>query len=163
MDLDRKKLIGFAESRKQEDIKKVLQAWGLEILDQIIEVSIDLSGNYKSLVKKMLPNADIVADRFHVMQLVNCELNAVRNTLIKTNESNQSKVEKERVSAGLKLSKYVLLKPEHKLNAQQKIKLDELKQVSPLLSRMHQQKEVFRDIFETARNWTDGTFRLLDW
>ena len=163
VDLDRKKLIGFAESRKQEDIKKVLQAWGLEILDQIIEVSIDLSGNYKGLVKKMLPNADIIADRFHVMQLVNRELNAVRNTLIKANESNKNKGEKERVLAGLKLSKYVLLKPEHKLNAQQKVKLDELKQVSPLLARMHRQKEVFRDIFETAKSWTDGTFKLLDW
>lgn len=78
VDLDRKKPIEFAESRKQEDIKKVLQGWGLEILDQIIEVSIDLSGNYKGLVELMLPNADIVADRFHVMQLVNRELNTAR-------------------------------------------------------------------------------------
>lgn len=28
---------------------------------------------------------------------------------------------------------------------------------------MHQQKEAFRAIFETADNWTDGTLRLLDW
>ncbi len=28
---------------------------------------------------------------------------------------------------------------------------------------MHQQKEAFRTIFETADNWTDGTLRLLDW
>jgi transposase len=28
---------------------------------------------------------------------------------------------------------------------------------------MHQQKEAFRAIFETAENWTDGTLRLLDW
>ena len=80
VDLDRKKLIGFAESRKQEDIKKVLQTWGLEILNQITEVSIDLSGNYKCLVKKMMPNADVVADRFHVMQLVNRELNRLFST-----------------------------------------------------------------------------------
>lgn len=57
----------------------------------------------------MMPNADIVADRFHVMQMVNRELNTARNTLIKKNESNQNKVEKERVWAALKLSKYIWL------------------------------------------------------
>jgi transposase len=37
----------MAESRKQEDVKKVLSGWGVEVLDQILEVSIDLSGNYR--------------------------------------------------------------------------------------------------------------------
>jgi Transposase len=37
------------------------------------------------------------------------------------------------------------------------------KQVSPLLAVMHQQKEAFRDIFETAKDWSEGTFKLLDW
>ena len=68
VDLDSHKLIGMAESRKQEDIKQVLESWGAEVLRQIVEVSIDLSGNYKGLVNKVLPNADIVADRFHVMK-----------------------------------------------------------------------------------------------
>ena len=33
----------------------------------------------------------------------------------------------------------------------------------PLLSELHQQKEEFREIFEPATGWADGTFRLLDW
>ena len=28
---------------------------------------------------------------------------------------------------------------------------------------MHEQKEAFRDIFETAVSWRDGTLKLLDW
>jgi hypothetical protein len=28
---------------------------------------------------------------------------------------------------------------------------------------MHEQKEEFREIFEAAEDWTDGTFKLLDW
>lgn len=28
---------------------------------------------------------------------------------------------------------------------------------------MHEQKEAFRSIFETAPNWTDGILKLLDW
>jgi transposase len=60
-------------------------------------------------------------------------------------------------------SKYALLKPEDSLTEKQQLKLAEVKQVSPLLAEMHQQKEAFRDIFETAKDWSEGTFRLLDW
>ena len=75
VDLDKNELIGLAPSRKHEDIKEVLKSWGDVVLSQIIEVSIDLSGNYRNLIKKYLPNAEIVADRFHVMKLVNEEFN----------------------------------------------------------------------------------------
>jgi len=107
-------------------------------------------------VHKLLPNADIVADRFHVMKLVNQELNAVRNSVIKANESNQDEAEKAQVIAALKPSKYALLKPEKQLTEKQQIKLELVKAVSPLLAKMHQQKEDFREIFETAPDWTDG-------
>ena len=152
----------MAESRKQEDVKQVLEGWGTGVLEQIVEVSIDLSGNYKGLVNKILPNADIVADRFHVMKLVNQELNATRNTVIKGNVENQD-AEKMRANAALKSSKYAVLKPEEKLTQLQQLKLSEVKAVSPLLASMHQQKEAFRAIFETAENWADGTLKLLDW
>ncbi len=44
VDLDQRSLIGLAPSRKHEDIQKVLEGWGREVLNQITEVSIDLSG-----------------------------------------------------------------------------------------------------------------------
>jgi transposase len=163
VDLDSHKLIGMAESRKQENVKQVLESWGSEVLQQIVEVSIDLSGNYKGLVNKILPLADIVADRFHVMKLVNQELNAARNAVIKTNEEHQNSAESARVKEALKHSKYALLKPEAELTQKQQIKLEEVKAISPILASMHQQKEAFRAIFETADNWRDGTLRLLDW
>lgn len=56
---------------------------GAEVLAHIEEVSIDLSGNYRGLVHRLLPDADIVADRFHVMQLVNQELNRARSAFIR--------------------------------------------------------------------------------
>lgn len=163
VDLDRHELIGMAESRKQEDVLQVLEGWGLEVLHQIIEVSIDLSGNYKGLVNKMIPNADIVADRFHVTKIVNQELNAARNAVIKAAEENQNEVEKAQFLGALKHSKYALLKPEQHLSENQQVKLKEVKAIFPLLASMHQQKEAFRAIFETAETWTDGTLRLLDW
>jgi transposase len=46
VDLDQRRLIGLAPSRKQADIEQVLEGWGSHVLNQISEVSIDLSGNY---------------------------------------------------------------------------------------------------------------------
>jgi len=34
-------------------------------------VSIDMSGTYRSLIKKLFPNAKIVSDKFHVLRLLN--------------------------------------------------------------------------------------------
>ncbi|MCG8361715.1 MAG: ISL3 family transposase [Pseudanabaenales cyanobacterium] len=163
VDLDKNELIGLAPSRKHEDIEEVLKSWGDEVLNQIIEVSIDLSGNYKSLVKKCIQNAEIVADRFHVMKLVNEEFNKVRNREKKAIEKNPNTVEKERLKEAFKQSKYALLKPEESLTEKQKLKLEEIKEVSPILAEMHQQKEAFRNIFETAKDWRDGAVKLLAW
>ena len=122
-------------------MKQVLEGLGSEVLHQFIVVSIDLSGNYKGLVNKILPNADIVADRFHVMKLINQELNPVRRAVSIANESNQNEAELARFQAALKQSKYALLKPEENLTEKQQVKLEEVKAVSPLLASMHQQKE----------------------
>ncbi len=56
------------------------------MLNQIIEVSIDLPGNYKGLVHRLMPNAAVVADRFHVMKIVNHDLDMARKDLRKANE-----------------------------------------------------------------------------
>jgi transposase len=107
VDLDRKVPLGFAPSRKQEDIRQVLEGWGEAVLSQIVEVSIDLSGNYKGIVHKMLPNADVIADRFHVMKIINQELDTARRIIFKAQEKNLDTVDKARIEAVLKQSKYV--------------------------------------------------------
>ena len=163
VDLDKRVPLGFAPSRKQADISKVLEGWGESVLRQIIEVSIDMSGNYKGLVHKLLPNAQVIADRFHVMKLVNQDLDVARKALHKANQEQKDEVEKSRIEAVLKQSKYALLKPEENLTEKQKVKLEEIREVLPSLGQMHQQKEAFRAIFEQAEDWNDGTFKLLDW
>jgi transposase len=113
-------------SRKQKEIREVLEGWGSEVFERIVEVSIDLSGNYKGLIEKVLPNAVVVADRFHVMQLVNKELNRAHNCVKRTNESKPESSEKIEIETALKQSKYALLKPEEKLTEKQKLKLEEV-------------------------------------
>jgi transposase len=64
-----------------------------------------------------MPNAQVIADRFHVMTQINQELDTQikrekRNTeeLIKKVQSSSKKAEYEKRLEGLKKSKYVLLK-----------------------------------------------------
>jgi len=55
----------FSE-RTQEKLREVL-CWGTEVLEQIQEVSTDLWKLHKH-PQRMMPNAQVVADRFHVMK-----------------------------------------------------------------------------------------------
>jgi transposase len=161
--LDKKELIGLAKSRKHKDIKEVLEGWEDKVLSEIREVSIDLSGNYRGLIQTVMPNADIVADRFHVMKIVNAELNRTRNAEKRRVNELKNKKEKAMLQAILKESKYALLKPQERLTEKQELKLEDVKKAFPKLAEMHQQKESFRNIFENTEDWTDGIFKMLDW
>ncbi|WP_272819300.1 ISL3 family transposase, partial [Scytonema hofmannii] len=159
-DLDTSKPITILHGRTQEVIREILIEWGNDVLDKIEEVSIDLWQGYKSLVKELMPHAQVVADRFHVMVQINKELDTQRKreksqieSVIKKAESPQDKADSEKILQGLTKSKYILLKNEEDLNQVQQEKLIEVKQVSPSLKIMHELKEEIRQIFETISNW----------
>jgi transposase len=67
VDLDTRKPIELLEKRNKEVIAEYLRGLGSEILNQIEEVSIDLWVPYRSVVEELMPNAQVVADRFHIM------------------------------------------------------------------------------------------------
>lgn len=170
IDLDTSNLLAILPSRKQEDIRKVLMEWGLEVLEAIEEVSIDLWQGYKSLVTEMMPNAQLVADRFHVMVQINKELDIARKrekrnveNAIKNSKNEQEKLEKEKILEGLNKSKYVLFKNGEDLNDEQKIKLNQVKQVSPSLKIMYELKEKIRQIFNKTKDWLKGLYKLSIW
>jgi transposase len=162
VDLETHKLLGLVSERKQSAIKKVMIEWGEEILSQIQEVSIDMTGNYKHLVKKLCPNAEITVDRFHVTKIIHQELNQTRIEEKKGAESVNSQ-EIIKLFDGLKGSKFVLLKSVNKLSEKQKQKLQLVKEASPLVGIMHELKEEFHDLFENSENLGIGTLKLIDW
>jgi transposase len=170
IDIDRSKLLAIVEGRTKEEIKEVLIEWGSEVLEGIEEVSIDLWKGYKSLVTEMIPNAQIVADRFHVMAQINQELDGERKkekrkmeSDIKQAKTPEEKLEKETILAGINNSKYAILKNEKDLSEEQKEKLLQIQNLSSRLKIMHQLKEEFRDIFEKTEKWNDGLLGLGKW
>jgi transposase len=96
----------------------------------------DMTGNYKSLVKKLCPNADAIVDRFHVTKMLHEELNQARIAQKKAAESLKIK-EGAKLFNSLKGSKYTLLKAEDNLSNKQKQKLKHVKEASPLIGIMH--------------------------
>ncbi len=163
VDLEKRKVVGLVEQRTKKAMAEYLEAWGEEVLSGIQEVSIDLWKTYKSLVEELMPQAKIVADRFHVMKQVNDELDAARRKIKKEAERLKNKDEKEKILSGLTKSKYVLLKNQEDLKESEQEKLKEVQKVAPVLREMHRLKEQLRKIFETQKNWSEGLLNLADW
>jgi transposase len=163
IDIDKGVIVGIIEKRKKEDIEKYLEAWGQEVLRQIEEVSIDFWKTYKDIAEKLMPQAEIVADRFHAMKQVQDELDQERRKVKRTAQKMKKKKEKEKILSGLTKSKYVLLKNEEDLKDDEIDKLKIVKEVAPKLGKMHELKEKFRNIFETKEDWVSGLFELSDW
>ncbi len=163
VDLDKHKLIGMLPSRKQDDLRQYLETWGKEILEHIEAVSIDLWKAYHSLIKELMPQAEIIADRFHIMKAVNVELDTKRKTIKRQVIATKKKAKSEKIIQVLKKSKYVLLKNQLDLTPQQQQKLQEVKSALPVLGKMHELKEEFREIFEKSEDWSTGLTQLSDW
>ena len=110
VDLEKRKPIALLEKRNKEVIAEYLLGLGSEILNQIEEVSIDLWKPYKTVVEELIPNAQVVADRFHVMSQINKELDDRRKLEKRRAEKLKNKQEKEQKLQGITNSKYPLLK-----------------------------------------------------
>ena len=163
VDIEKKKLVAILENRTKKAIAQELKSWGEGTLSQIKYVSIDLWSGYRSLVEEMIPNAVVVADRFHVMKLINEELDKQRKTQKRAALKEKNKSKTEEILSGLAKSKYPLLKNESSLTEAQKEKLKQVKQVCPVLGKMHELKEEFRRIFEDSQDWVTGILKLADW
>ena len=170
VDLDTHDIVGLLKSRKQEEIRELLSGWGAEVLEGIKVVTIDLYKSFKSIIEEMVPDAEIVADRFHVMKQVNEELDGKRKeerrkakSEVKKAKGKSAKKKKQKIEDAIKGSKYPLLKNGVDLNDKQKEKLKEVKDFFPVLGQMYDLKEEFRSIFENFEDWNQGTFNLIDW
>jgi transposase len=163
VDIESRKPIALLEKRNKEVIAKYLTSLGSEVLNQIEEVSIDLWKPYKSIIEEMLPNAQIVADRFHVMKQINEELDNKRKAEKRRVTKIKNSQKKKKKLPGLTHSKYPLLKAKENLNEEEKSQIEEVKKVSPELGKMYQIKEAIREIFESQITRDEAFDKFLEW
>lgn len=163
VDLDKRKPIAFLEKRNKEVIAEYLVGLGSGILNQIEEVSIDLWIPYKSVVEELIPNAQVVADRFHVMKQINEELDSRRKTEKRQIEKLKNKKKKQEKLAGITHSKYPLLKKKEKLSESEKEKLEEVRKIAPELMEMYEEKEKIREIFASKITRDEAFDKMVEW
>lgn len=154
-DLDRNCVIAVLEERHKEQLEAWFDALSDEQRQQISEVSMDMWAPYRQAVEAKLPQAAIVADRFHLMQNLNRAVTSARRDL----QRNAAPEVKEQ----LKGSRWLLVKNQETLSAQELENLEQLYAISPELQQLHLLKEAFRDIFQAPQDWDDAVWALAEW
>lgn len=146
-DIERGDLLEVIDSHRSEQIIEVLNQQPIEVRAQVEEVSIDMWGGFPKVIAQVFPNAVLVYDRFHVMKLVNSELNKLRKA----------------VGVMMRGSRYLLLKNRADLTEEQRLKLEQVLSHSYCLRIAYELKEEFRQIYQTARTPQSGRRRFQTW
>ena len=96
----------------------------------------DMWEPYRQAVKKKLPHAQIVADRFHVMKNLNHQLDLLRRKIQREADDSLEKI--------LKDSRWILLKNRNELSSDEEDKLQQILKASEELLTVYLLKEEFR-------------------
>ena len=137
-DLDNHKLLAILIDDRKRTLEKFLQNMPESAKNRLIEVCTDLKQSYKDSVKKLLPKANVVADRFHVQELAKRNLEAVRQI-----------VQDERGGRKIHL-KQLLLANREQLTDLEKIKLESIFKAYekfPILREAYIIKETVRTMY----------------
>jgi transposase len=140
-------LIGVETGRTADVFSGFLKQLPSETAAKIEAVAMDMGPSYQKSVRDCLPNADIVFDRFHIMQNYSKAL------------SNQRRIEFRKANkAGKELltgTHYLVLKNADKLNESQTQKLQRLLDENANLNTLYILKEQLQAL------WESETFELM--
>lgn len=132
MDIEKKQVLGVVSGRRQEEVASFFTA--LPQPEGVQVVVMDMHEPFRQAVHLCLPQAKVVADKFHVLMHVHQALDQVRTGL-------QSKGEKKR---DLFRSRYLLLKAVERLTEEQEERLQRVFSRYPSLAMAWALKEAFR-------------------
>ena len=117
-----------------------------------------MSASYFWAVREILPDVDVVFDRFHVMSLMNKAIDSFRREYQRTMSNTGRKL--------LKGSRFLLLENYENLDADKRSRLDKLLQLNEPLATMHIMKEQLRLFWDQKdrrsaesflKNWCSDT------
>ncbi|MGT2745360.1 ISL3 family transposase, partial [Streptococcus phocae subsp. phocae] len=82
-DFNTKKIITILDNRRQTTIRNHFFKYSKEARNTVKIVTVDMSGSYIPLIRRLFPNAKIVLDRFHIVQHMSRALNQTRIKIMK--------------------------------------------------------------------------------
>jgi transposase len=154
-DLETGSVLTVLADRKKETLEAHLATWTQQQREAVTEVAMDLWEPYAQAVAACLPNAAIVADRFHVMKHLNDQVSDARRDL--------QRGLPEATKQTLKGCRWLLVRNEVDLSPADQAKLQQMFVQAPALGQLHALKEDFRAIFETETQREAARSRLEAW
>lgn len=139
-DLERRRVIWIGKNRREETLEKFVR-WLGPMRSKVKFVVLDMHQPYINIIRRRMPRATIVFDRFHLMKLLTGAVDEVRRRVQSALPPADRKI--------LKNKRYVLLANRDDLSPAKEIALRELLEVNWELSTTYLLKEDFRALFDT--------------
>lgn len=86
--------IDIVEDRKLSSLLKYFNHYSFKARKSVKFIIIDMYSPYVSLIQKMFPNAQIIIDTFHLIQLISRSLNKTRIKAMKSNKCAYNKMKR---------------------------------------------------------------------
>ena len=145
-------IVELLPNRNKDTVVRFLHH--LEGKERIQYVAMDMWTPYRDAVRAVIPQAEIVVDKFHVVRMANDAMERVRKRL------RESLTQKQR--RGLMHDRFVLLKREHDLNDQERLNLDGWTKNYPELGEAYRLKEEFFGIYD-AESPDEAQAKFIRW
>ena len=144
-------VLDVGEDRDSESVKHlVCSAFTEKQRLNMKTVSMDMWKAFIKVSKSMLPNAEVIHDKFHLIAYLNKSMDQVR----------RREVKKE---ADLRNSRFVLLKNERNMTEKQKEKMEFIRASNFEVSKVWNIRENFKSLFDYTHNEQEAKIFLVDW
>jgi transposase len=156
-DIDQRCVIDVVEGRDEKAARKLLnKALTPNQQEMVCGVAMDMSSTFISVVEDLLPNADIVHDRFHISQHLNDAVDQTRRQ-----ENKIMAAENDKRLTG---TKYIWLKGMEHMSDENMARLEALKNMELKTAKAWALKEMFKHFWDRrnedyARHYFDFWFK----
>lgn len=154
-DLQERCVMAVLPERSQAHLSQWLEQLAPEQRQAIRVVSMDMWQPYRQVIQIKLPQAKIVADRFHVMKQLNERLNQMRRLIQRRAD--------DLTQAHLKGCRGLLVKNRDELTTQEESQLQQLLSHCPDLRTLYLLKEEFRTICDKVKDRSQAERFLRAW
>ena len=152
-------VLAVLKGREKKTVADFLKTVPARLQGTIKEVCSDLYQGFINAVEEVLPQAKVVADRFHVAKLYRSAVDELRKVELK----ELKEVLKKEEFAGLKGVLWMLRKNSENQEPEEQEILDLLFEASPLLRKAYQLREKLKRIFDKDHTKESGRKALHLW
>jgi transposase len=152
-------VLAVLKGREKKPLIDFLKTIPTRLQETIKEVCTDLYEGFINAVEEVLPQAKIVADRFHIAKLYRAAVDALRKIEMKELKAILTKEEYARLKGVL----WALRKRHENLEPEEQALLDRLLEASPSLRKAYTLREKLTRLFDKKHSKSSGRRALRRW